>query len=83
MYLFAENVTFGAYIHFLQIAIGFNLILGVWDRIYDSLEKSLQKLQVSDDNLVATLEANTERRKELDAKRNACEKCRKRAWLHA
>ena len=77
MYFFAENVTFDAYIPFLQIAIGFNLILGAWDRIYDSLEKSLQKLQVSDDNLVATLEANTERRQELDAKRNACEECRK------
>ena len=77
MYLFAEDVRFSAYIPFLQIAIGFNLILGAWDRIYDSLEKSLQKLQESDDNLVATLEANAERRQELDAKRNACEECRK------
>ena len=77
MNFFVEGVTFGAYIPFLQIAFGVNVLLGAWDRIYDSLERSLQKLQESDDNLVSEIEPEAGKRQELDAKRNACTESRK------
>ena len=49
--------TFGAFIPFLQLAFGVNMLFGAWNGIYDSLTKSQEKSKDSDDNLLARVDA--------------------------
>ena len=78
MYFFAENAPrFGAYIPFLQLAFGFNLILGMWDKIYQYLEKSYQKQKEIDNALSAKVDAGPEKTEHITAQHDKCDALQK------
>lgn len=68
--------TFGAFIPFLQVAFGINMLFGAWDGIYDKLTASQNESRGSDDNLLSRVDADDTKRKALDTLRNTCQSVR-------
>lgn len=69
--------TFGAFIPFLQVAFGINMLFGAWDGIYDRLTKFEEKSSESDENLLSSVDAADDKKTRLYEKRKSSQATRK------
>ena len=67
-------MTFGAYIPFLQLAFGVNILVGAWDRIYAHLETLQKESKKSDEALLTKVDARSEEKEKLARNRKWCQK---------